>query len=66
MDFQPSLHSHSSLNVEIRQSIHGTAAWLFLASCHFIYEVLVLDKRISFMHRYQASSCLIIRHETPP
>ena len=64
--FQPSVHSHSRLNVEIRQSIHGAAAWLVLACCHFIYEVLVFDKRISFRHRYQASSCLIIRHETPP
>lgn len=66
MDFLPGMQSHSHLNVETRQSIRGAAAWLFLASCHFIYEVLVFDKRISFMHRYQASSCLIIRHETPP
>lgn len=51
VDFQPSVHSHSHLNVEIRQSIHGAVAWLVLACCHFIYEVLVFDKRISFRHR---------------
>lgn len=66
MDFQPQVLSQSDLNVEVSQSIRGATAWLFLASCHFIYEVLVFDKRISFMHRYQASSCLIIRHETRP
>lgn len=34
--------------------------------CHLIYEVLVFDKRISFMHRDQASSCLIIRRRAVP
>lgn len=60
------MHGPRNFNMQIHQSIHGAAAWLFLAPCHFIYEVLVFDKRISFMHRYQASSCLIIRHETLP
>lgn len=49
MDFQPQVLSQSDLNVEVSQSIRGATAWLFLASCHFIYEVLVFDKRISFM-----------------
>lgn len=47
-------------------STSRAAAWLFLAFCHFIYEALAFDKRISLVHRYRASSCLIIRHETRP
>lgn len=39
---------------------------LFLASCHFVYEVLAFDKRISSVHRLQASSCLTTGHETAP
>lgn len=42
------------------------AAWLFLASCHFVYEALAFDKRTSLVHGYQASSGLIIRQETRP
>lgn len=66
LDFKPGASSHSNLNVEICQSVHGAVVRLLLASCHFIYEVLVFDKQNSFTHRYQSSSCLSIRHKNVP
>lgn len=43
------VHTPEDFSLQIRPRLRGAAPWLFLAPCHFIYEVLVFDKRISFM-----------------